>query len=211
MKRSITATGLLSLVAMILVGAFSTGSALAGGGPNSYFLWSGPLPGLLLVLATNAQVFKATEALEVVCKHFQAHGLLSNGKAMTTKETIIVGTYTGCEAPAIPAPATVTTAEFLVSADGSVGVVNKPIVITVPAIGCSIKITNGSPNNNLRLLLYLNQTILDVLAHVEVGKITSIGSNGLCGEAGVEKTTGIYRGLFLVSVDGGRIQWDPGT
>jgi hypothetical protein len=208
MKHSITATGLLSLVATILVGTFSTGSALAGGGPNSVFLWTGALPGLVLVLSDNPQVLALSQELEFVCKHFKAHGIFSNGKAMTTKEITLVGTYTSCEAPAIGAPFEISKAEYLLGADGSLAVINKPIVITIPALGCSLKINNGGANNDLRLVLYLNRPG-DVLAHVEISHLTSLGSGGFCGEAGAEKTEATLRGLLLISVDGGSIQWDP--
>ncbi|HEX5851499.1 MAG TPA: hypothetical protein VFY36_00245, partial [Solirubrobacteraceae bacterium] len=155
MIRKSTATGLLTLVALVVLGAVSAGSALAGGGPNSYFLWTGPLPGLVLVLARNAQVFKATPELEISCKHFSAHGIASNGKAMTAKEITLVGTYTGCEAPAIKQEALVSPAEFLVNANGSVAIIKKPIVVTVHALGCSLKVNSDAANGNLRLLLYV--------------------------------------------------------
>jgi hypothetical protein len=207
MKRSITATGLLSLVAMILVGVFSTGSALAGGGPNSTFSWTGPLPGLVLVLSDNPQVFTAIPGQpSIICEHFGGHGIASNGKAMTTKEITITGLYSKCLV-AGALEASVTPAELLLNADGSVGVVGKPIVITVPGLNCSIKVNNGVPNNNLRLLLYLNQKE-DILVHVEIGKLTSLGSGGECGAAGVENTLGTYRGLLLAFVDGGTLRWN---
>jgi hypothetical protein len=205
MKRSITATGLLSLVAMVLVGAFSTGSALAGGGPNSVFLWTGPLPGLVLVLSDNTQVFTAfSGGTPIECEHFRGHGVASNGKAMSTKEITVTGQYNQCFASIFPA--TVSPAEFLLNADGSLAVVGKPIVITVPAAGCSIKVSNGGANTNLRLLLYLNLKE-DLLVHVEIGKLTSISSGGACGTAG-EFTEGTYRGLLLAWIDGGTLRWD---
>jgi hypothetical protein len=207
MKRSITATGLLSLVAMMLVGVFSTGSALAGGGPNSTFSWTGPLPGLVLVLSDNTQVFKTGPAgATVECQHFGGHGIASNGKAMTTKEITITGLYTKCIA-AGAFPAVVTPATFLLNADGSVGVVGSSIVITVPELGCSIKVTSGGANNSLRLILFLNLKE-DILAHVEVGKLASVASGEPCGSAGKEELEGSYRGLLLARVDGGILQWN---
>jgi hypothetical protein len=210
MKRSITATGLLSLVAMMLVGVFSTGSALAGGGPNSTFSWTGPLPGLILALSVNSQVFEAAAGTDIVCAHFRGHGIASNGKAMTTKEVTIRGVYTSCLAVKGSFGASVTPAEYLIGADGSVGVITTPIVVTIPGLNCSLKINNGAPNNNLRLLLYLNQAT-DILAHIEAKNITSLvfGGGGVCGEEGQEKTEGTYRGLLLVSVDGGTLHWNP--
>ena len=204
MKRRITATGLLSLVALIVVGVFSAGSALATGGSNSFFSWTGPLPGLVLVVNDNKQIFTTEPgSVQIECSSFKAHGIASNGKAMTTKEVTLTGLYTGCEAAGLGA--TVTQAEFLLSANGSVAVL-KPIVITIGALGCSIKVDGGAANNNLRLILYLNRPE-DLLAHVEINNINSLASGGSCGEAGLEKPKGEYRGLFLVIVDGGTLQW----
>jgi hypothetical protein len=208
MKRSITATGLLSLVAMILVGIFSTGSALASGGPNSVFLWTGPLPGLVLVLSDNDQVFTLVPGgTSFECEHFRGHGIASNGKAMSTKEITITGQYSKCFfAGAVPI--TVTPAEFLLNANGSIAVVGKPIVITIPELGCSIKVNSGGANSGLRLLLFLNLKE-DVLAHVEVGHLTTLSSGGSCGGSpGEELPEGTYRGLLLVSIDGGTLKWD---
>ncbi|HEX5853887.1 MAG TPA: hypothetical protein VFY36_12445 [Solirubrobacteraceae bacterium] len=204
MKRTTTATGLLALAAMLVLGVFA-GSASAGGGPNSFFLWTGPLPGLILVLSDNLQVFKATSETEIVCRHYRGHGTASNGTAMTTKSVTIVGIYTSCIANGI-VTAEVSPAEYTISADGSVAIVGKPIVVTVPELGCSLKIESGPPNNNLRLLLFLNKTKA-ILVHVEVGKIASLASGGLCGTAGELKPEGTYRGLLLVSVHGGNVHW----
>jgi hypothetical protein len=204
MKRQITATGLLSLVAMIVVGVFSTGSALAGGGPNSVFSWTGPLPGLVLVLNDNKQIFTTEPGgVQIECAHFGGHSIASNGKAMTTKEVTLTGLYTKCEA--IGLNATVSPAEFLLNADGSASIL-KAIVITIPALGCSLKVDGGAANKNLRLILYLNRPE-DILAHVEITSIKSLASGGSCGTAGQEKLEGEYKGLFLAFVDGGTLQW----
>ncbi len=206
MIRKSTTTALLTLVALVVLGAFSAGSALAKGKPTSTFKWTGGLPALVLVLSDNNQIFKTEPmALAVECEHFGGHGILSNGKAMTTKEFTVRGLYTKCLAGGL-APATVTPAEFLVNADGSVSVVGAPIVITIPALGCSIKISNSAANTNLRLILYLNLKE-DILAHVEISKINSEGSGGECGELGKVKPEGSYTGLLLIRVDGGTLQW----
>jgi len=208
MKRSITATGLLSLVAMILVGVFSTGSASA----VSQFLWTGPLPGVVLVLSTNTQFFQAIPGgAPIECAHFGARGLASNGKAMTTKEITLIGTYSKCKAAGLFS-ATVSTAEYLLNANGSVAVVGSPIVVTVPELNCTLKISasaNGAgPNSNLNTIKFLNEP-QSILAHVEVIEgIISLSSGGECGKAGEEFTKGTYRGLLLASVDGGTLQWD---
>jgi len=204
MKRIITATGLSALAAMLVLGAFA-GSAFA----VPQFLWTGPLPGLVLVLSTNPQVFTAAAGLEIICQHFGAHAIASNGKAMTTKEFTLTGLYSNCKTEgAVKTGATVTPAEFLINADGSIAVL-KSLVITVPEfINCSLKVIGGAPNNNLKTIKFLNNPS-DLLAHVEVINIESLGSGGACGEPTVAKTEGTYRGLLLASVDNGTLRWDP--
>ncbi len=207
MKRTITATGSLALLVLFALGAFYAESAPAGGGPNSLFLWTGPLPGLVLVLSDNPQVFHFNDPFTFTCQHFAAHGVISNGKAMTGKEVTLAGQYTSCEDTNMAQPVIVSPVEFLLNADGSLAIVNKPIVLTLPALGCSVKINNGGPNSNIRLILYLNRP-KDVLAHVEIKGIVALASVGLCGEVAGENAEILYRGLWLISVDGGTIQWD---
>jgi hypothetical protein len=206
MKRTTTATGLLTLLAMFVLGAFSAGSASA----VSQFLWTGPLPGLVLILNDNKQVFQTEPGgLIVECEHFGAHGIASNGVAMTAKEITITGLYTKCKAAGTGA--TVTPVQFLIFASGLVSVVGAPIVITSPTGGCSVKINNGGANENLEALRYLvdPSNAAALLVHAEVVGIHSTGSGGICGTAGVEKTNGSYKGLFLAFLDGGSIRWDP--
>jgi len=208
MKRTTTATGFLTLLAMLVLGAFSAGSASA----VSQFLWTGPLPALGLVLSENTQFFKAVPGgtPAVTCKHFGGHGIVSNGKAMTTKEITITGQYSKCETLGIATK--VTPAEFLLNADGSVSVVGKPIVISIGGVAnCSLKIETGPSNENLKTIKFLQDALNAgaITAHVEIKGITSLGSGGECGTAGLEQKEGEYRGLLLASVDGGTIRWDP--
>jgi hypothetical protein len=206
MKRIAMPIGLLTAVALVVLGALSAGSASA----VSQFLLTGPLPGLVLILNDNKQVFQTEPGgLIVECEHFGAHGIASNGLAMTGKEITVTGLYTKCKAAGTGA--SVTPVEFLIFASGLVSVVGKPIVITSPTGGCSVKINNGGLNENLEALRYLvdpsNASAL--LVHAEVEGIHSTGTGGICGTAGVEKTNGSYRGLFLAFLDGGSIRWDP--
>jgi hypothetical protein len=203
MKRIITATGLSALAAMLVLGAFA-GSAFA----VPQFLWTGPLPGLVLVKSDNPQVFQAAPGLTVVCQKFSAHGRASNGTAMTTKEITIKGTYTECKTTEpIAVAAEVSPAEYLLNAAGSITVKNE-IVVTIPLAGCNIKIKAVAANENLKTIVFLNNANGTILAHAEVTKIASEGSGGACGEVGVENKEGIYRGLLLASLDGGTIKWD---
>ena len=190
-----------AFAATIAVGMFSAGSASAGGRPDSYFLWTGPLPGLVLVLSANPQVFmNEPMGPPIVCMHFGGHSILSNGQAMTVKTLAVTGRFTKCEL--LGAAATVSTAELLFSADGTLSVVGKPIVITIPSLNLSLKFNNGAPNTNLRLLLFLNGQN-DLLIHSEVSRLTSLASDA----GGEEKTEGEFRGLLLALVHGGRLQW----
>jgi hypothetical protein len=202
MKRISTATGLLTLVAMAVLGVFSVGSASAHS-----FLWTGPLPGLVLVLSDNPQVFTVEpKGLAVTCKHFGGEGIASNGKGMSVKVITVTGKYSKCEATG-GFVAQVSDAEYELSAEESVAVSGKPIVITFPALGCSLKINNGAPNNNLSKIRFLNEGS-NILAHVEIAGITSLASGEPCGPAGVEKPNGEYTGLLRASLDGGTIKWD---
>jgi hypothetical protein len=204
MKRATTtAMGLAALVAMLALGAFSAGSASA-----HEFLWTGPLPGLLLVLSTNTQVFEVVPGLfQVKCKHFIGHGILSNGSSMAIKTSKITGHYFECEVTG-GSKAEISEVEYELNAEGTVGVIGKPIVISaLGAAKCSVKVNNGAPNNKLSSLTFLNLSS-DLLVHVNVSKITSLGSGGVCGTAGVEQTEGTYVGLLLSLVDSGTLQWD---
>ena len=202
MKRKSTATGLLTLVALVLLGVVSAGSASAHD-----FTWTGSLAALILVLSDNLQVFEAVAGLDVTCSHFKGHGVLSNGTQMTVKTAKVIGQYTGCTAGKGAFAATVTPAEYEFSADESVAVINKPIVVTIPGIGCSLKISNGAPNNNIKTIKYLVRPN-DLLVHVEAIKITSVGSAEPCGPPETPQPNGVYRGLLLVGLDGGgSLKW----
>ncbi len=168
------------------------------------FLWTGSLPGLVLVLSQNLQTFATEpEGPRIICKTFKGHGILSKGAAMTAKEMTVTGNYTGCEA--LGAKAEASSAEILLNSDGSLAVA-KSIVITVPTAACSIKISNEGANGNLKTIKYLNLP-QEILAHVELVKVTSLASGGLCGTAGEEKPNGSYNGLLLLLVHGGVIKW----
>ncbi|HEX5853886.1 MAG TPA: hypothetical protein VFY36_12440 [Solirubrobacteraceae bacterium] len=205
-RATTTAMGLVALVVMLVLGVFSAGSASA-----QLFLYTGPLPALILVLNDNNQIFTVEPASEIAfqitCRHFRGHGTTPIA-TMKAASVIIIGTYSKCEATG-GIPATVTPAEYEIGADGSVSVL-KSIVITVAgAAKCSVKVNSGGPNDHLLLLLFLNNPSGDILAHVEVSGIRSLSSGGVCGGAGVEKTEGTYFGLLLVWAHGGSIKWDP--
>ena len=194
--------GLVALVVMLVLGVFSAGPASA-----ALFLWTGPLPALILVLNDNNQVFTAEETFAVTCRHFGAHGVTPS-TGMSSGLVIITGTYSKCEATGNPGAVTITPVEYHILANGLVAI-SKPIVITIAGLGkCSLKLSPGGANSHLEKLRFLNQPE-DLLVHAEVESITSTASGGICGTAGVEKPNGTYFGLFLVWVDGGTLKWHP--
>jgi hypothetical protein len=203
MKGKSTATGLLTMVALVVLGAFSAGSASA-----ESFLWTGALPGLLLVLSQSLQILTVGGALQIACEHFGAHGILSNGKGMSTKEVTISGRYTKCFSPQAPTlPVTVSPASFLLNANGSAAVVGAPIVVSIGGeANCSLKVNNDGGNANLTGFKFLNLKE-DVLVDVNVPTIKALSSNEPCGPAGIEINS-TYTGLLLASVDGGTLKWD---
>ena len=208
MKRTKVVTGLLSLAALFVLGTLAATSASAA----SEFLWSGALPGLILVLSTNAQLFAFEPGGTIfTCKHFGARATTSNGSAMTTKEIVLTGLYSKCEFVGVNTK--VSPVEFLLTADGSIAVIGKPIVLTFGGIfNCSVKIDSGAANRSLKTIKFLNAPQSHpaaVLAHVEIAGFTSLSSGGECGTPGEERREGLFRGLWLLFVDGGTLRWDP--
>jgi hypothetical protein len=206
MKRiTTTAMGLAALVAMLVLGVFSAGSAQA-----HTFLWTGATPGLLLILADGPQIFKVTAigGPEVICKHAHFDGLV---KSESESADIVLGNYTGCSA--FGSGVSVSAAEYEISAEETVSVINKTITIEAPGL-CRIHIQPAG-NANLAKIRYLvdpNSSSLRILAHAEVTGITSTtlnlgGGEVLCGKLGTN-TTGTYRGLLLAWVDSpGTLKW----
>ncbi len=203
MKRTTTtAMGLAALVAMLTLGVFSAGTAQA-----HTFLWTGALSSLLLGLSDNSQIFFAEEGGgAIICKHARFHGVVVSERAL---EQIAVGEYSRCEG--FGHPATVTPAEFLLSADETASVVNKTIQVSIPSVPCTIEIEPNANNQNLSKIRYLvdPQDNTRLLFHAEVEKIHSIvlKGAGLCGVEGLH-SNGLYRGLALAWVDGsGTLSW----
>ncbi len=205
MKRTATSVvGLVSLVALLVLGVFSAGAAQA-----HTFLWTGALPGLLLALSDNSQIFQATESFPaaVVCKHARFHGVVTKE---SSEHQIVVGEYSKCEA--FGKAATITPVEYELNANETVSVINKTIQVNVPAIPCVIHIEPSARNQALSRIRYLidpNSEGTRLLLHAEVEKIHSriLGGAGLCGPEGLH-TDGLYRGLLLAWVHGsGSLSW----
>lgn len=204
MKRiSTTIMGLAALVAMLVLGAFSAGAAQA-----HTFSWTGTTNSLLLVLADGPQSFTAIPGGNpVVCKHAHLDGTVKNGSQLTVT---VLGQYTGCTA-FLGFAATVTPVEYEISADETVSVINKSILIEVPELKCIIHIAPIANNQNLSKIRYLVDPSSSerLLAHAEVAKIHSVilGGAGSCGAEGLH-TEGEYRGLLLAWVHGsGSLSW----
>ncbi len=199
-----TAMGLVALVAVLLLGVFFAGSASA-----HLFLYTGPLPTLLLLLSDSAQIFSfVPEGLQISCPHFLGHILFSGGTmwGLTTKVT---GDYPGKCTMTGGSKLTFSPVEYELNADGTISIL-KTITITAgsPA-SCSFLIEPTAANQNLSSLLFLKDPLNSsaLLAHVAVGGIHSKGTNGLCAEGG-EHTNTTYFGLILVRVDGGNVTWE---
>jgi hypothetical protein len=202
MKRAITTSaGLVALVATLVLGTCS-GSASA---LSLFLARGGPLPTLVLVLNDNTQIFTPVPGgFAIECQHFIGHGLGPKGR-MSGVLQIITGTYHRCTALGVAA--SVTPVEYEITPTGEVNVL-KPITITVPAAGCSIKVNSGGANEALLQVLFLNRPGGDILVHAEIKGINSLASGEPCGPAGVEKTQGTYFGLVLAWADGGAsIDW----
>lgn len=209
MKRAMTAMGLGTLAVMAVLGVFSVGSASAQ--TLFLFLWTGPLPGLLLFLNDNLQIFHPIggASFEVFCEHFGGHGILSNGSAMWQSTGKITGKYSKCKATG-GFTANISEVEYELNAQGSVAIL-KPIEISVLSLGCSIKVESSAEGQNTHLLelLFLNLPT-DLLVHVAVSGIHATFSNEkACGITGLGllHSDGTYTGLLLAWVDGGTLQW----
>ncbi len=204
MKRTATSVvGLMSLVALLVLGVFSAGAAQA-----HTFLWTGALPGLLLALSDGPQFFRFTEGgAAFTCKHARFHGVVTKESSETQK---VVGQYSKCEA--IGSELIITPVEYELSANETVSIVNKTVQLSIPVAKCTIDIEPSARNQALSKIRYLidpNSVGTRLLLHAEVEKLHSIilGGAGLCGPEGLH-TDGLYRGLLLAWVHGsGTLSW----
>jgi len=205
-RTTTTAVGLVALVVMLVLGVFSAGSASA-----HLFLYTGPLPSLLLILSEGPQIFNVTpEGFQINCPHFLGHIQVSNGVmwGLTAKVT---GDYPGKCTVTGGSKGTISPVEYEISADGTISIL-KTITITAgsPA-NCSLLVEPTAENQNLSSLLFLKDPLNSgaILGHAAVGGIHSKGTNGLCSETeGNNHTKGSYFGLFLVWVHGGTVAWE---
>jgi hypothetical protein len=205
MKHAIAVTGPAALVATLALGLGAVPAAPASA--HEFLSIGGPLPVLVLVLSDNTQVYVFSPLSAIECKHFVGHGEGPTPPAMAGMLQVITGTYSGCKVVASGAAATITPVEYEARAEGTVTIV-QPIVITIPAANCSVKVDGGGgANKRLSQLLFLNRPGGDVLVHAEVESIKSLSSGGACGTAGLENRNGTYLGLFLARGDGAAIDW----
>jgi hypothetical protein len=215
MKRAITATGLATLAVMAVLGVFSVGSASASNQTLYLFLYSGPLPGLILFLSTGNQVFvpQAGGEFSIVCEHFGGHGTITTAAGTmwgTTQK--VTGKYSKCKATPLGQAATVSEAEYEVDAQGSLRLL-KDISVEIKSLSCVLTV-KASTNQHLLLLLFLldpvGLTLHGLLIHAEVSKLHSeASSEAACGVTGGKlQTTGTYAGLILAWVHNGNLLWD---
>jgi hypothetical protein len=199
MRRTTKAAfGLVVLAAMLVLGAFSAGTASA-----SLFLYTGPLPAKILFLSDNTQILKVENTSEesvVKCAHFGGE-VLAPANSMSATTLKIDGAYHTCK---IGAGTTVSVSpiEYEVTASGLVNVLKAITIAAVNGI-CTVKVPSGSENaanKALEKLLFLNNSNGDLLIHSDTNGIhsTTVGGAGACGKEGVEHTEGSYTGLVLV-------------
>ncbi len=199
MKRtSTTVTGLAALVAVLVIGMCSAGAAQA-----HTFLWTGALPSLFLALADGPQLFiPVPGGPGVICKHLRFHGTILAESQLTQTA---IGEYSKCEA--IGKPVTVTPAEYVFSADETIAITGKSILITVPGV-CTFHF-GPIITNRIRYLVDPNSGGTRLLTHVEAENlhVVILGGGGVCGPEGLH-TEGTYRGLLLEWAHGsGTLSW----
>jgi len=208
-----TAMGLLALTLMLVLGVFSAGSASASNQTLYLFLFSGPLPGLVLFLSTGNQVFHPEAGAEfaVTCEHFGGHGTITTAAgAMWGTTQKVTGKYSKCKATG-GFTANISEVEYEIDAQGSLKIL-KDISINIPTINCTLTV-KAATNPHLLLLLFLldpiGTTLHGLLIHAEVHGIHATASSlAQCQTGSLLPTTGTYEGLILAFVDGGNLLWD---
>lgn len=144
---------------------------------------------------TNTQVF-TTPTGAVECTTLTATGTVKKTKSKTEASTV---KYSGCKAFGLAA--TVSTAKYVFSAEGSVKISNT-ITVSVPAGKCSVKV-GPAGNSKLKTISYVNKSgKVEVQANVKGITFTTTG--GLCGSGG---KTATYKGNALNELTGGTIEW----
>ncbi|HEX5853222.1 MAG TPA: hypothetical protein VFY36_09020 [Solirubrobacteraceae bacterium] len=192
--RRIVNAGVALAVALPLMAAYA-GTASAH--ELHAFLWTGPLPflpALLLGIGEGLQTFTTGASVKIECESLKLHGFILPG---STKVLPLKGQYTNCTA--LGGPAIVSPVEFELGAEEWLTISGKPIVITVPGAGCSIKIKNGGLNKTLkRVSIFPKAT--DLLLSLLVGNVDSESSGGECGAVGIQEG-GFFTGFVLLKAD----------
>jgi hypothetical protein len=144
---------------------------------------------------TNTQVF-TTPSGKVECTKLTATGKVAALKSKTEASTV---KYSGCTAFGLAA--TISTAKYLFSAEGSVKVSNT-ITISIPSASCSVKV-GPTGNSALKTISYVNKSG-KIEVQASVSGITFTTTGGLCGSSG---KTATYKGNALNALTGGTLEW----
>jgi hypothetical protein len=183
----------LKIFAPTLVAVVALG--LAGAASASAHEFIASKTGTTKATNTNTQVF-TTPTGRVECTKLTATGKVAALKSKTEASTV---KYSGCTAFGLAA--TITTAKYLFSAEGSVKVTNT-ITINVPAGSCSVKV-GPTGNSALKTIKYVNKSG-KIEVQAGVSGITFTTTGGLCGSGG---KTATYKGNALNALTGGTLEW----
>ena len=158
----------------LTIAAVASLTAPAGASAHE-FEFNGAVPVALGGKALTAQKFKFTAGL-VACEKATLAGNFGPPKASKTFEVKVK--YSECEA--FGSKATITEAEYRFDAEGLVSVVGKPIVITDVTGKCTVEISSGTENVNLKTVKYSNGSKA-LLVKAGVLHIEYAASGGFCG------------------------------
>jgi hypothetical protein len=113
-------------------------------------------------------------------------------------------TYGECEASGHAA--TISGAEYEFEADDTLGITAKGTVITIPSLGCSVKLQAGGSDTSLGQVIYSEGTVkgttkdTTAVAIMSVKGIHATSSGGECGTG--ETTNNAYSGELEFSAEG---------
>jgi hypothetical protein len=157
--------------------------------------------GAILGLSTNTQLF-TTPGGTVDCAHAVTTGTVTQ---LLGKHQLVNVAYLNCTAGGGLATAHVSTAHYLLSADGLAAILlTIKILVLKTFLTPHCTITVG-PQNLGTVKFDSNGT--DILQLSEVHSIKSVSTGEPCGGTNEETTNGTYTGSNLVKLDGGSLGW----
>jgi uncharacterized iron-regulated membrane protein len=186
----------LRLIGLALVAAFAF-TAVATAGAHEF---KASKTGTLTGAGVGNQTFHVN-AGNVVCEKLALSGSVT---ALASKTQKVTGTYSTCEA--FGSKVTITAAEYVFNAEGSVEVANT-VTITNATGKCSVKVTPAG-NSALKTVKYSNSSG-KITTSTAVQKINyePNGSTNTCGTTKLAQTNGTYTGEATTELTGGTIEW----